>query len=76
MRNTIQYEGVGRLFESYAFIESFGILLCLNIYECRAEMLYCSIYDMKHNLLAISFATHSQEFVQLVRSQFLERFFM
>ena len=44
------------MFESYTFIEAFGILLCLNVYERCAEMLNGCIDGIKHNLLAVAIA--------------------
>ena len=61
VRNAIEHKGVGRLSESYTFIESSGILLCLGIYECRAELFYGCLDDVKHDLLAIAFATLSND---------------
>ena len=61
MRNAIEHESLGRLPESHAFIESFGILLCFNIYDCRTEMFNGSIYGMKHDLLAIAFVSFCRD---------------
>ena len=56
MWNTVKHEGLGGLLESYAFIEAFGILLCLNVYTCCMEMLNRCINGIKHDLLTIAFA--------------------
>ena len=55
----VEHEGLGGLLESYAFIEPFGILLSLNIYTCCVEILNRCINGMKHDLLAIAFASLS-----------------
>ena len=39
MGDAVEHEGVGGLSESDAFIEPFGILLCLNVCESGSEML-------------------------------------
>ena len=52
----VEHEGFGGLLESYAFIEPFGILLCLNIYLLCIEVLYRCINGIKHDLLTIAFA--------------------
>ena len=52
----VEHEGLGGLLESYAFIEPFGILLCLNIYLLCTEVLLRSLNGIKHDLLTIAFA--------------------
>ena len=52
----VEHEGLGGLLESYAFIESFGILLCFYIYLFCIEVLFRSINGMMHDLFAIAFA--------------------
>ena len=52
----VEHEGFGGLLESYAFIEPFGILLCLNIYLLCIEVLYRCINGIKHDLPTIAFA--------------------
>ena len=59
MWNAVEHEGFGGLLESYAFIEPFGILLCLNIYLLCIEVLFRSLNGIKHDLLAIAFASFS-----------------
>ena len=54
--DAVEHEGVGRLFETYTFVEAFGIFLCLDIDECCTEMLNGCIDGMKHDLLAIALA--------------------
>ena len=61
MWNTVKHEGLGGLLESYAFIEPFGILLCLNIYMCCVEMLNRCINRIKHDPFAITFATFGSD---------------
>ena len=56
MGNAIEHEGVGRLFESYTFVEASGIFLRFDIDECCTEMLHSCIDGMKHDLLAVAFA--------------------
>ena len=55
----VEHEGLGGLFESYAFIEPFGILLCLNIYLFGIEMFLCCFNGIKHDPFAIAFASLS-----------------
>ena len=57
----VEHEGFGGLLESYAFIEPFGILLCLNIYLLCTEVLFGCITGMKHDLLAIAFASFGSD---------------
>ena len=57
MGNAIEHERIGGLPESYAFIEAFGIFLCLNVYACGVEAFYRRINGMKHYLLAIASAS-------------------
>jgi len=53
----VEHEGLGGLLESYAFIEPFGILLCLNVYLLCTEVLLRSLNGIKHDLLTIAFAS-------------------
>ena len=42
------------MLESYAFIEAFGIVLCLNVYLFCIEVLSRSLNGIKHDLLTIA----------------------
>ena len=44
------------MFEPYTFIEALGILLCLDVYERCAKMLYGRTDGIQHDLLAVAFA--------------------
>lgn len=55
----VEHEGLRGLLESYAFIEAFGILLCLNVYLFCIEVFFRSLNGMKHDLLTIAFASLS-----------------
>ena len=57
MGNAVEHESIGGLLESYAFIEAFGIFLCLNVYACGMEAFYRCVDGIKHNLLAIASAS-------------------
>ena len=56
MGNAVEHESIGGLLESYAFIEAFGIFLCLNIYLFGIEVLLRCLNGMEHDLLTIAFA--------------------
>ena len=56
MGNAVEYEGVGRLFETYTFVEASGIFLGLDVDVCCIEMLNGRINGVKHDLLAVTFA--------------------
>jgi hypothetical protein len=45
--DAVEHKGAGRLLEPYTLIKTFGILLCLNVYQSRTEMLSGCINGMK-----------------------------
>ena len=53
----VEHEGLGGLLKSYTFIKALGILLCFYIYLFCIEVLFRSLNGMKHDLLAIAFAS-------------------
>ena len=61
MRDAIEHESVGRLLETYAFIEPTGIFLCLYVYKLCIEMYYGSINGVKHHLFSVALASYGSD---------------